>query len=53
MRTTSFILAVAFMLVGPSVAGSSDQSLPGVGTFAYPVSSSATSAIQPIVVAAK
>ena len=35
MRTTSFILAFAFILAGPSMAGSSDQGLPGVGTFAY------------------
>jgi hypothetical protein len=35
MRTLSFILAVAFVLVGPSLAGSSDNSLPGIGTFAY------------------
>lgn len=53
MRTTSFILALAFMLAGPSLAGSSDQSLPGIGTFAYHGSPSATSAIQPMVVAAK
>ena len=32
MRTTSFILAFAFILAGPSMAGSSDQDLPGVGT---------------------
>jgi hypothetical protein len=36
MRTISFILAFAFILAGPSIAGSSD-SLPGVGTFAYTV----------------
>lgn len=53
MRTTSFILAFAFVLVGPSIAGSSDQSLPGVGTFAYYGSLFATSAVQPMVVAAK
>jgi hypothetical protein len=53
MRTTSFILAFFFMLAGPSIAGSSDQNLPGVGTFTYHVSPVATSAIQPIVVAAK
>ena len=35
MRTTSFILAFAFMLAGPSMAGWSDQNLPGVGTFSY------------------
>jgi hypothetical protein len=35
MRTISFILAFAFILAGPSIAGSSDTKLPGVGTFAY------------------
>jgi hypothetical protein len=35
MRTINFILALAFILAGPSMAGSSDQGLPGVGTFAY------------------
>jgi hypothetical protein len=35
MRTLSFILAFAFVLVGPSMAGSSDNGLPGVGTFTY------------------
>ena len=35
MRTLCFILAFAFVLVGPSMAGSSDGSLPGIGTFAY------------------
>ena len=35
MRTLSFILAFAFVLAGPSIAGSSDTGLPGVGTFAY------------------
>lgn len=53
MRTTSFILAFAFMLAGPSMAGSSDQNLPGAGTFAYQGSPVATSAIQPMLVAAK
>jgi hypothetical protein len=52
MRTISFILACAFVLAGASVAGSSDQGLPGVGTFAYNGSPSTVSA-QPIVVAAK
>jgi hypothetical protein len=41
MRTLSFILAFAFVLV-PSVAGLSD-SLPGIGTFAYNGSPIATS----------
>jgi len=35
MRMTSFILALAFILCGPSMAGPSDSSLPGVGTFAF------------------
>ena len=36
MRTFSFILAFAFVLAGPSIAGSVDSSsLPGVGSFAY------------------
>jgi hypothetical protein len=52
MRTISFILAFAFILAGPSMAGSSDQHLPGVGTFAYHGSPVATSAAQPMVVAA-
>jgi hypothetical protein len=39
MRTLSFILAFAFVLAGPSLAGWSDSSLPGVGTFAYTVTS--------------
>ena len=35
MRTISFILAFAFILAGPSMAGSSDQGLPGIGAFSY------------------
>jgi hypothetical protein len=35
MRTLSFILALAFVVAGPSMAGSSENSLPGIGTFAY------------------
>jgi hypothetical protein len=35
MRTISFILAFAFILAGPSIAGSSDGNLPGIGTFSY------------------
>ena len=52
MRTISFILAFAFILAGPSMAGSSDQHLPGVGTFAYHGSPVATPASLPMVVAA-
>lgn len=47
----SFILAFAFLLA-PSVAGLSDTSLPGIGTFAYNGSPIATSAPQALVVAA-
>jgi hypothetical protein len=53
MRTFSFILAFAFILAGPSMAGSSDQALPGVGTFAYNGSPVVTPASQPMIVAAK
>lgn len=35
MRTLSFILAFAFILTGPSMAGSVDNSLPGIGAFSY------------------
>jgi hypothetical protein len=35
MRTIGFMLALAFVLAGSSIAGSSDGGLPGVGTFAY------------------
>jgi hypothetical protein len=35
MRTISFILGFALLLAGPSIAGSSDGSLPGIGTFSY------------------
>jgi hypothetical protein len=35
MRTISFILGFAFILAGPSIAGSSEPGLPGIGTFSY------------------
>lgn len=35
MRTISFLLAFALILAGPTLAGSPDGRLPGVGTFAY------------------
>ena len=53
MRTLSFILAFAFVLAGPSIAGSSDNGLPGIGTFAYHGSPIGSSAPQAIVVAAR
>ena len=52
MRTLSFILAFAFVLAGPSMAGSPETSLPGIGTFAYNGSPVAP-APQAIVVAAR
>lgn len=39
MWTFSVILAFAFLLAGPFMAGSSESSLPGIGTFAYAGSS--------------
>jgi hypothetical protein len=53
MRTLSFILAFAFVLAGPSLAGSSNDTLPGIGTFAYTGSPIAHSAAQAIIVAAR
>jgi hypothetical protein len=50
MRTISFILGFAFILAGPSIAGSSDGSLPGIGTFSY--NSPPTLIVAPTVVAA-
>ena len=35
MRTVSFILALAFVIAGSSMAGSAESGLPGVGTFSY------------------
>ena len=53
MRTLGFILALAFVVAGSSLAGSSEAGLPGVGTFAYNGSPIAASAAQAIVVAAR
>jgi hypothetical protein len=35
MRTLSFIVALVFVLAGPSLAGSADRDMPGIGTFTY------------------
>ena len=35
MRALSCIIALAFVLTGPSLAGSADRDMPGVGTFTY------------------
>ena len=53
MRTLSFILTFAFMLAGPSMAGSTDNSLPGIGSFTYSGSTISTVAPQSLVVAAR
>jgi hypothetical protein len=44
MRALSFILAFAFILAGPSLAGSADTGLPAAGTFSYNGSPTGTSA---------
>jgi hypothetical protein len=49
MRTLSFILAFAFVLAGPTMAGSADD-LPAAGAFAYNGAPAAGSA--PLVLAA-
>ena len=35
MRALSYIIAMVFVLTGPSMAGSADRDLPGIGTFTY------------------
>ncbi|SDP41754.1 hypothetical protein [Afipia sp. GAS231] len=35
MRVLSYMFALVFFLTGPSMAGSADRDMPGVGTFAY------------------
>ena len=35
MRPASYVIALVLLLIGPSLAGSSDRDLPGIGTFAY------------------
>jgi hypothetical protein len=52
MRTISFILAFAFVLAAPSMAGVSGNGLPGVGTFSYNGVPVVPPAPQTIVVAA-
>jgi hypothetical protein len=53
MRTFSFILAFAVVLVGPSLAGSTESNLPGIGTFAYTGSPVVASAPHSMLVAAR
>jgi len=42
MRALSYVIALVFLLTGPSLAGSADGDMPGVGTFAYSGSPLAT-----------
>jgi hypothetical protein len=53
MRTFSFLLAFAVVLVGPSLAGSTDNNLPGIGTFAYSGAPMVASAPYAMLVAAR
>jgi hypothetical protein len=52
MRTLSFVLAFAFVLAGPSMAGLSDNNLPGIGTFAFSGSQIASAPYSIVVAAA-
>ncbi len=49
----ALILAFAFVVAGPSMAGYAESGLPGIGTFAYNGSPVASPAPQIIVVAAR
>jgi hypothetical protein len=53
MQNLSFVLAFVFVLAGPTLAGSLDGNLPGIGTFAYNGSPIVTSAPQAVLVAAR
>jgi hypothetical protein len=35
MRALSYLIALFFVLTGPSMAGTADRDMPGVGTFTY------------------
>ena len=51
MRSTSFILAFAFLISSSAMAGSAEGNLPGVGTFAYSGSPIATAS--PLIVGSR
>jgi hypothetical protein len=44
MRALSYMIALVLVLTGPSLAGSTDRDMPGVGTFTYCGSPVVTSA---------
>jgi hypothetical protein len=35
MRTLSYMIVLVLVLTGPSLAGSAERDMPGVGTFVY------------------
>ena len=35
MRALSYMIALVVLLTGPSLAGSADRDMPGIGTFTY------------------
>ena len=35
MRALSYMIALVLVLTGPSLAGSANRDLPGIGTFTY------------------
>ena len=53
MRTLSLMLACAFVLAGPSMAGPTETGLQGVGTFAYSGSPILVSDSQAVIVATR
>jgi len=53
MRTLSFIVAFGFIVIAPSLAGSPDGRLPGIGTFAYGGSLAPDATPQPMMIATR
>ena len=51
MRPFSYVIALVVLLAGPSLAGSADHDLPGIGTFSYNGSPILTPALAMIVAA--
>jgi hypothetical protein len=53
MRGLSILLALAFVLTGPSLAGSSEAGTIGIGTFTYSGSPIVGTGSQTVIVAAR
>lgn len=53
MRALTCLLTFAFVLAGPSFAGTPEGSLPGIGTFQYSGSQIVSSSPEPLVLAAR